>query len=268
MLSKLLKHEYRATARIMLPIYVLVAGASLLFNVFMRLADKYDNVALEFFRITSVSIYGMTLLGALVVTFGLMVFRFYKNYMTDEGYLMFTLPVSTSQLILSKLLVAMTWTVLTALAVGLGVFLGCLGLFDWNEVLPAISDALSPLLGILPSSYLPLMGVNLFVSAVSNFLLIYAAISLGHSFANKKILLSVVFYFAFNAGIRSVSSILGIFLAVISDKGTLFSGEASEAWFSSYTTLSSILSITLGVIFAVVFYIVTRLLLKKRLNLQ
>ena len=84
MLSKLLKHEYRATARIMLPIYVLVVGAALLFNVFMRLADRYDNVALEIFRATSISIFAITLIGSFVVTAGLMVFRFYKNYMTDD----------------------------------------------------------------------------------------------------------------------------------------------------------------------------------------
>ncbi len=266
MLSKLLKHEYRATARIMLPIYVLVAGAALLFNVFMRLADKYENVALELFRVTSVSIFVITLIGASVVTVGLMVFRFYKNYMTDEGYLMFTLPVSVPQLIWSKLIVALTWTVLTVLAVALGVFLGCLGLFDWNEVLPEIANGFSMLLGELPASYLPLTGVNMFVGVVTNFLLFYAAISLGHSFANKKILLSVVFYFAFNAGVRTISSIFSIFIAVFSED--LFSGDLMESSLSSFATVSSLLGIGLNLILAVVFYIVTRLLLKKRLNLQ
>jgi hypothetical protein len=266
MLSKLLKHEYRATARIMLPIYVLVVGAALLFNVFMRLADRYDNVALEIFRVTSISIFAITLIGSFVVTAGLMVFRFYKNYMTDEGYLMFTLPVSVPQLIWSKLIVAMTWTVVTVLAAALGVFLGCLGLFDWNEVLSDLSMFYSQILGELPASYLPLMAVNMFVSSVSFFLLVYAAISLGHGFANRKILLSVVFFFAFNAGVRPISSIISIFIAVFSED--LFFGDVTDVIPSSYLLGTQLLGIGLNLVFAVVFYIVTRLLLKKRLNLQ
>ena len=38
-----------------------------------------------------------------------MVVRFRNNLMTDEGYLMFTLPVSVHQLLWSKLLVSMLW---------------------------------------------------------------------------------------------------------------------------------------------------------------
>lgn len=266
MLSKLLKHEYRATARIMLPVYVLVAGAALLFNLFMRLADRYNNVALEFFRVTSIMIFVVTLIGAGVVTLGLMVFRFYKNYMTDEGYLMFTLPATTDQLILSKLIVALSWTVLTVLAVVLGVFLGTLGLVDWSAIEPQLSLFFSEFAGIFPKSYLPLLAISLFVSAVNSFLLFYAAISLGHSFANRKILLSVAFYFAFSAGMRSVSSIVSIFSVVLSDN--LFSENVTDAAVSSYMMGTQILSICLSLIFAIVFYIVTRLLLKKRLNLQ
>ena len=48
-----------------------------------------------------------------------MVYRFYKNLMTDEGYLMFTLPVSRSQLIWSKLIVSMAWGILSAVLAAL-----------------------------------------------------------------------------------------------------------------------------------------------------
>ena len=55
----------------------------------------------------------------LLLTLVLMVYRFYKNLMTDEGYLMFTLPVSRSQLIWSKLMVALAWGVLSAVLAAL-----------------------------------------------------------------------------------------------------------------------------------------------------
>jgi hypothetical protein len=39
--------------------------------------------------------------------------RFYKNLLGDEGYLMFTLPVQSWSHILSKLAVSMLWTVVS-----------------------------------------------------------------------------------------------------------------------------------------------------------
>lgn len=48
--------------------------------------------------------------------------RFYKNLFTDEGYLMFTLPVKTSDLLLSKALVAALWRLISTLCICLSIF--------------------------------------------------------------------------------------------------------------------------------------------------
>lgn len=58
-----------------------------------------------------------------------MVVRFRNNLMTDEGYLMFTLPVSVHQLLWSKLLVSMLW------------FSPCSVWMRWRLSLPSMKTA-------------------------------------------------------------------------------------------------------------------------------
>ena len=102
MLSKLLRHEFRATGRIMLPVYALLLVSCGGCTLFGRLLGRYpESTVLSVVQTVFATLFGVTTFGMLLLTLVLMVYRFYKNLMTDEGYLMFTLPVSRSQLIWS-----------------------------------------------------------------------------------------------------------------------------------------------------------------------
>ena len=59
--------------------------------------------------ILSMIIYGFLFFGIMVVSLVVVIQRFYKSLLGDEGYLMFTLPVETWKLVMSKLLVAIFW---------------------------------------------------------------------------------------------------------------------------------------------------------------
>ena len=120
MLSKLLKYEFRATGRIMLPVYALLLVTAGGTSVTGSLMGRYpESTVLSIFRTLFMTLFAFTTFGVLLLTLVLMVYRFYKNLMTDEGYLMFTLPVSRSQLIWSKLIVSMAWGILSAVLAAL-----------------------------------------------------------------------------------------------------------------------------------------------------
>ena len=114
MLRKLMKHEFRATARLMLPLYL----AALVLALLSRLGDlATQHIAVSGFNILDL-LYGIitvgfavALIAVPVVAFILMILRFRSNLLADEGYVMFTLPVSTHQLVWSKLLVSLVWFV-------------------------------------------------------------------------------------------------------------------------------------------------------------
>ena len=120
MLSKLLKYEFRATGRIMLPVYALLLVTAGGTSVTGSLMGRYpESTVLSIFRTLFMTLFAFTTFGVLLLTLVLMVYRFYKNLMTDEGYLMFTLPVSRSLLIWSKLIVSMAWGILSAVLAAL-----------------------------------------------------------------------------------------------------------------------------------------------------
>ena len=58
-----------------------------------------------------------------VMTTVVMVLRFYRNLLRDEGYLMHTLPVSVHSLVWSKLIVSLCWFAVTFLVILLTMLL-------------------------------------------------------------------------------------------------------------------------------------------------
>ena len=210
MLSKLLKYELRASGRILLPVYALLLASAGCCSLFYKLAADHP------YRTGAASV----LMGLLNVAFWifvvatgaitalLMIYRFYKNYMTDEGYLMFTLPVNRHQLIWSKLLSALIYTAASAMAVTLSILLVLLPIADWSgfwgnlgELLSSITESLH--FGVPGPLLLLWIAVLAILTVFSGFLMVYAAIALGHSFSNHKILLSVVFFIAFSLAMQA-----------------------------------------------------------------
>ena len=116
MLGKLLKQDFRATARIILPVYAAVPVLGLFTGLITRLCENQSNIWISILGSLVSFVFSLALIAAVVTTVVLMILRFYRNLMTDEGYLMFTLPVSTTELICSKLIVSVVWF-LGALAV-------------------------------------------------------------------------------------------------------------------------------------------------------
>src|SRR5699024_4932362 len=108
MLIKLMKHEFRATARIMGPLYLILLAVALGFNFSARLMDS-SSFVLNMMAALIVMAYVIAVIAVFVVAFILMLQRFYKNLLGDEGYLMFTLPVSIHQHVWSKLIVSAVW---------------------------------------------------------------------------------------------------------------------------------------------------------------
>lgn len=109
MLGKLIKYEFRATARLFLPIYAAIAILAGLMCLLRALPDSVRGVNLLTFIVGLM--YVAVAFGLAVTTVVVLVSRFYKNLLGQEGYLMFTLPVTAGQNILAKLIPALCWTI-------------------------------------------------------------------------------------------------------------------------------------------------------------
>ena len=110
MLGKLIKHEFRATARVMLPVLGVLLLMSLLAGLSIRLLDSGRIVLMM--RILAglfIAAFIIGIIAAIIIAIVLMVNRFYRNLLRDEGYLMHTLPSNTHALVWSKLIVSLCW---------------------------------------------------------------------------------------------------------------------------------------------------------------
>jgi hypothetical protein len=115
MFAQLLKHEFKATRRIIPWIYLV--------TVFMiatgLLANRLNIQWLTSLLVVLIAISG---LACVLMTYVLIIYRYYKHLYNSEGYLTHTLPVRSGQILGSKVLAAFIWLLLSYLLL-LGVML-------------------------------------------------------------------------------------------------------------------------------------------------
>lgn len=110
MLSKLIKHEFRALSRFLLPIHILLLVACLIGRFMFQAMAMMDlpNVILIVSFVFLISIWIVVPCATSI----LIVVRYYKSLYTDEGYLTLTLPATRGQLLFSKAFAACVWSIL------------------------------------------------------------------------------------------------------------------------------------------------------------
>ncbi len=274
MLRKLLKHEFRATGRVMLPMYLILLVTALGSNLAGRGMMNGHSDILNTLAVIIVMAFGIAICGVLVMSFVLMIQRFYKNLLQDEGYLMFTLPVSVHQHIWSKLIVSVVWfaaTILAIIAASLVVAYDVSFLREFFDVLRWFFEGLQKLKiseTLNLTAYLAEFAVLLFLSLAAFALQFYAALAAGHSRANHKMVWSVAWFFGFQFALQFLGSLLMITLDHLGVPN--FLNHLSVHWTSAESAIHAGLLMAIGVVilYGAIFYAVTTFFLKKHLNLE
>ncbi|KUO75071.1 MAG: hypothetical protein APF81_18645 [Desulfosporosinus sp. BRH_c37] len=265
MLSKLFKYEIKATGRIFLPLLL----ALLLFAVINRFTigpEKFDTPAM-----ISMAIYIIIMVGMFVMTFIMMIQRFHKNLLCDEGYLMHTLPVEPWKHIVSKLFVSMLWMVISGIAALISILIIALKKGDLTKFTEALATFYHQAFELLGASVYLLsfeIIIVLLITLASVILIIYASIAIGHLFNQHKMLASFGAFIA-----------LSVFSEIFLKLFNLIPGTAhsSNIHISSVHDLISMqpaiqLMIASGIIFTglvcAAYFAVTNFIMSKRLNLE
>lgn len=263
MLINLLKYEIRATMRLLLPLYLVLlifAGINrLLFSLSLDVST--DSFLHSISIIISMVIYITLMIGIIVMTLVILIQRFYKNLLGDEGYLMFTLPVQTWKHILSKLLIALLWIISSGMVAVISILIISNEKFELKEI-PMIFDAIGREVGVngyLFSFEMLFLGM---IGFATNIVLIYAAIALGHLFNKYKLLASFGMYIALSA-ICQVLVVLYVYL--LKDSIPVFSSNVPTNYEIQILLLYSFI---ITAIIAAGSFILTQSLLKKKLNLE
>jgi hypothetical protein len=260
MLNKLMKYELKATSRLLVPLYLILIILSLINRLFLNVND-YEGVVGAFNVLLKIS-YVLTIFVVLIVTVFYMIARFYKNLLTDEGYLMFTLPTKTHQLVTSKLLSTLFWIAVSIITIIISLFIMFATAANLPDVLNGIKEfkaAINRDLGMSPSLVLIELVLVMILSAIVNILLIYVSIAIGQLFSKHKIIGSFVAYMGIYMAIQFLMLIIIIPLGILTSK----SPEPSIVPQVIFPIVIVIL--TFG---CAGFYLVTNYILKRRLNLD
>lgn len=278
MLGKLIKHEFRATARTMGPMLLAALVLSLLAGVSGTLlggnGDK-TSIAADIIITLAMMLFVVAVIALAVMSVVIMIQRFYRNLLTDEGYIMETLPVSVHGLVWSKLIVSTVWFAATFVAIVISVCLAALianvnvAAFnladDWQDIRQMIAYVTDNF-DINVVAYALEFLLLAIVGSLGTCLLFYAAISTGYGFPKHKVFLSVLFFFAFQTVMQIIGTIGQVFIirssAAVNDLVTAI--ELANN--SGHAVLWA--AIALAAIFDAGLYFITVYNLKNRINLE
>lgn len=276
MLSKLMYHEFKATRRVFFPAYGIMLALAVISSVFMLLSDKLHQMTTPL--VLLLTAYGLSLFAVGVLSFVYMIVRFYKNLMCDEGYLMFTLPVTPAQLIWSKCIVSTIWMVVSTILciVTLGILLiplmlGTVSAADasfWQTIHLGF-QYIAQAYGIHAITF-PILLIVLGIVYIANSCMhIYACLAVGGLFNKHRLGAAVIAFIIFAI---AWNIILTVFLSVSSKLSNVFSWDPFS--YSTFTNdlsafyLFIISSIVVVIACMLVNFCITNYLFKRHLNLQ
>ena len=265
MFAKLLKHEWNWAWRQLGLVSLGALGAGVLGAVLLKfltssLMDESSDLLGSILGI----LLGFLILALAAYVLGsgfVLLYRYYKNKFTDEGYLTFTLPVKSWQIFLSSLVNTIAWSAIVSLvaftAVGLIVLVG---LGDTiREMISEMryyygNDLLGALVGEADWAATVMYVVNILVSFVAGETIALSCITMGCTFAKKhKILASIGIYY----GLSMLKSIISTVVTV------LVTLQSSDASLVAVYIVEDLLQVAL----ALGGYLLSIHLLNKELNL-
>ena len=268
MLKKLMKHEFRATGRVMLPLYLLLVVTAVGARVSISGMLATNSTFMEILGSLLVVAFAVAMAAVCLLTAFLMVYRFYQNLLRDEGYVMMTLPVSIHQQVWSKLLVGVVWCAATVVVVVLSMFILAFEVGFWDQFITFAGQVwdflrseagINGLLVMLETAVVCVLGV------CSAYLEFCCALSIGHSFANHKLLWSIAAYFGMDAAVTVAA---GPVINVLHSTG-LFDRISIAAESAAQTVhLALWISALVCLVSAAFYYAITTWFLKNRLNLE
>lgn len=280
MLFKLYKYDMKSIIRQILPVWILAPVLSVVFGfACVSSREEYEmslDGTAEFFIGDNIFplIIGLSLFGVFVaigvITILFVILRFWRGILGDEGYLMHTLPVKTGDLIVSKLLSALTIGGLTiidgfiSIMCMVAVFEG--GLFALKLTLDMFLGEMKETLGDFFATFIILMGISLIINIIANIYQVYVSMSLGQLFGVRRIAASVIVYMGITVMLNTISA---LWLLIVAAMGFEDDISTTIMRISSPSGMINgfIVSIVSSVILIIVFHVITSVILKKKLNL-
>lgn len=269
MLGKLIKYEFRCSVRIFAILLPAFLAYTAIYRGIIELLVRSMGSSENGSAILAMIMGGMTFLfiillaGLVAFNFIYIIYRFYKNMVTDEGYLMHTLPVSPWEHVTAKLIIAALQYIATIITIVLSVLIIIVGLLD-QSVIDEIKYILDSATGSIYVDGSQLLNdvldlLSAVISVTANILVAYASIAIGQLKNNNRALWSIGAYILVNITLSIVSSSVSILLT------SSMSETTSPALIMN---LSTGISTLFNLVVAAAAFVCTCKIFSKNLNLR
>ena len=272
MFGKLMKYDFRSYFKSLLPIWGAILLLAVINGFTLRRGDmpSVEGYNAFFTFVLPLMLFICSFVAMAVTTLVLIIQRFYQGLLGSEGYLMFTLPVSRSQLIGSKLTVSVIVQLISFAVMALsGLILGSLlGREYFWEFIPKAFSFIGDVFRAYPheSWSVVLICLEIFVfvllTSAGSSLHLYAAMSLGHLSRRQRVAASVLAW----VGLNILFSNLGV--RVISGFFKNSSFRLSELDTAGDVMLLLLMFILAAALLDAIYWAISEWVLKRKLNLE
>lgn len=243
MFWNLVRYEFKNVNKWYLALYGAVLALSALIGVQASSLKSIDTPDQQMIMLVFLAlVFGGLIITLSISTLILIIRRFKGSVYDRQGYLTLTLPVSEHQIILSKLLGALIWSLASSLVFILSIYIilvltgaNFLDIFSLEYLFKFYMDSFW------------LSVISYILSTISGILCIYLAISIGQLFNEYRTALAVLAYIV----IQTILGFVGLNLRIDIDYNWMISFE-----------------IVKDLILSVAFYLGTYYILKNKVNLQ
>lgn len=272
MLGKLIKYEFKGSGRLLVPLYGLIIVLALITKIFNKVNITDFNILGQIAMGIVVFIYGLTIMAIMLTTVFLIIQRFASTVYGAEGYLTHTLPVKSSYIIISKIISAIVWSILSGIISFISIMIigyqkGMFAdLFQAIEMLKTEigAEGIGQIISLMSN-----MMLTSIIGITATIMMIYMCISIGQLF-KRKFVGSIMAYLGISFAANVITALSGTILGEVGffdfmlKLENITSANEAVAAFNHFMLIISVFY----VIKIVVYYFITNHLMTKKLNLE
>jgi len=270
MVNKLFKHEINSYLRILIPTNIIVLAIAVFTRILMFF--RTDTVVFDVISSSVIVILVLATIAGAATAFILGIKRFYQNLFTKEGYLTFTLPVSVTQHLWVKLLVAIMFQLISFVVAAIAFCIATSGEFLYEVIEAAkylINEVYMHTEDVHMNLYIVEVVILCLVSLVYEMLIFYSCITIGQRAKKNRVLMAVIVYFIYYVITQVFGTIFTIAMTIIAET-PLYDTIVQAIENNLYTFFHCLFggSTILLAGLSTVFFLVCRRIMSKKLNLE
>lgn len=271
MLKQFIKHEFKETARLLIPLNLILIALALFGAVLFRI-DLFSKYNLEIIATSALILYILGIFVLFILTAVYLAMRFYKTMYSGQGYLTHTLPVSTTAILNTKIFVSVFWLCIAFLVTAGSALLLIMSASgeSWDlSALSYIQEEFSRSMGFGFYEFLGIMAGLIVVFFFSSVLMVCASFSVGQLFRQNRLAASIAAYIVFYIAQQIISMILLVILSIgNSDMILQMQSNAASADVANFYQWLFAIVLLQSVAFSVIYYIISFYISNHKLNLE